>query len=146
MQESCKCQSPCCQSQSQDLRNQVSFGLVKKIVSSLKVAVPVEDCADSNCAMEDVYLCASVISHLNSLYIDLTTETILSGVFKGLLDCGSTHCFADHSFIKQNKLHVYDITPVHLRLFDGSIKTILQKAFDIPIRFPSWRSLCLHSM
>jgi hypothetical protein len=87
--------------------------------------------------MEDVYLCASVISHPNSLYIDLTSETVLSGVFKGLLDCGSTHCFADHSFVKKNNLHVYDIPPVRLRLFDGSVKAILRKAVDIPIRFPS---------
>jgi hypothetical protein len=87
--------------------------------------------------MEDLYLCTSVISHPNSLYIDLTSETVLSGVFKGLLDCSSTHCFADHSFIKQNKLYVYDIPPVHLHLFDGSIKAILHKAINIPLWFPS---------
>ena len=105
-----------------------------------------EDCEELNCTsdmeeedIEDVYLFAlSVLSSRpNSLYIDFTSVTVPSGVFQGLLDCGSTHCFADTSFVDRNKLHVYDIKPIRLHLFDGSSTVILTKAVDIPIRFPS---------
>ena len=128
-------QSPLCQDV-RDYRHQAGSGL-EKIVCGLKVTAQVEDCANPDCAIEDVYLCASVLSRPNSLYIDLTSLTVPSGVFKALLDCGSTHCFADTSFVDRNKLNVYDITPVRLHLFDGSSSTILRKAVDIPLRFPS---------
>src|SRR5262245_47174915 len=108
----------------QELRN---LFRLEKIGSSLKVTVQAEDCDDSDCAtdieedIEDVYLCASSVltPHPSSLYIDFTAETVPSRVFHGLLDCGSTHCFADNGFVDRNKLDIYDIKPVRLHLFDG---------------------------
>jgi len=54
-----------------------------------------------------------------------------------LVDSGSTHCFIDAKFANSNSFSTYDISPLALRLLDGSINTWITQASDIPIRFPT---------
>ena len=53
----------------------------------------------------------------------------------GLVDSGSSHCFIDSSFVSQKSLSTYEISPVTLRLLDGSVGAIITKAADVSIRF-----------
>ena len=64
-----------------------------------------------------------------SLGIDLGCNT--------LLDCGSSDCFLETHLIQKFQLKPYDITPIPLRLFDGSTNTSITQAIDLPIRFPT---------
>jgi len=57
--------------------------------------------------------------------------------FPALVDSGSTHCFVDPSFANMNTLSRYLVSPIVLRLFDGTTTTIITKATDLPICFPS---------
>ena len=54
-----------------------------------------------------------------------------------LLDCGSSDCFLETRFVQKYSLKTYDITPILLRLFDGSTNTSITQAIDLPIRFPT---------
>ena len=54
-----------------------------------------------------------------------------------LMDSGSTHCFVDIQFIHQNKLTTCTISPVTLRLFDGSLNFVITQAVDLSILFPA---------
>ena len=52
-----------------------------------------------------------------------------------LLDCGSSDCFLETRFVQKYSLKPYDVTPIPLRLFDGSTNTSITQAIDLPIRF-----------
>ena len=54
-----------------------------------------------------------------------------------LVDSGSTHCFVDLSFANMNNLSRYPIPPIVLCLFDGTTTTIITKATNLSVRFPS---------
>ena len=58
-----------------------------------------------------------------------------------LLDCGSTHSFADSSFVKLHDLPTKSIPPIPLRLFDGSSTSVLSETVDMPIRFPTGETM-----
>ena len=53
-----------------------------------------------------------------------------------LVDLGSTHCFVDPLFANMNNLSHYSVPLIILCLFDG-ITTIIAKATNLPIQFPS---------
>ena len=53
----------------------------------------------------------------------------------GLVDSGSSHCFVDPDFIASNSFASYEIPPVVLRLLDGSVGAIINRAVDISVRF-----------
>jgi hypothetical protein len=53
--------------------------------------------------------------------------------YQALIDSGLTHCFIDPGFISANKLRTYDIPPIPLRLFDGTINSIILQASDLHI-------------
>ena len=61
----------------------------------------------------------------------------------GLVDSGSSHCFADPTFIDSNSFPSYSIPPVVLRLLDGSVGGIITRAADISIRFSTNDTLLL---
>ena len=86
--------------------------------------------------MKSVYLNASALSRPTSCFINLTSEIIPSHTFCSLVDSGSSHCFADPIFVRKHNLCIYVVEPVRLKLFDGSCKSIIRKAVDIPVRFP----------
>lgn len=53
-----------------------------------------------------------------------------------LLDSGSSHCFIDFDFAQRNNLHLTPISPILLRLFDGSLVGTIFFAIDLPVTFP----------
>jgi len=53
----------------------------------------------------------------------------------GLVDSGSSHCFADPSFIDLNSFPSYSILQDVLHLLDGSVGAINTGAADISIHF-----------
>ena len=86
------------------------------------------------------------VSHLNavsssvstSLTIELTPDLLPKQTsLVTLLDCGSSDCFLDSRFVQKYSLKPYDITPIPLRLFDGTTNTSIIQAIDLPIRLPT---------
>ena len=81
---------------------------------------------------------SSILDNERSLLIPLITEFSLSTNFPkmislkflALLDSGSTDCFLDSKYVLDNNIPTIPITPINLRLFDGSYspKPITQKA------------------
>ena len=57
-------------------------------------------------------------------------------MFQALVDCGSTHSFVDTTFALKHNLKLSSVTPVALRLFDGTCNTVITQACSLPIRFP----------
>src|SRR3979490_2573923 len=84
----------------------------------------------------ELRLNVSSLSNLNSLTLQLTSELIANKHISMLIDSGSTHCFLDSVFASNNQLRTYDITPIPLRLFDGSTNSVIQKAIDLLVSFP----------
>ena len=76
-------------------------------------------------------------SSLNSLTLDLSSDTIPNTRIRTLLDSGSTHCFLDTSFISNHKLQTSNIGPIPLRLFNGSSNSEIRHSVDLLIRFPT---------
>ena len=72
----------------------------------------------------------------NSLTINLSSDMLpKQTTIVTLLDCGSSDCFLETRFVQKYSLKTYDITPILLRLFDGSTNTSITQAIDLPIRF-----------
>jgi len=80
---------------------------------------------------------AAALSDPNSLRPQVTISDHDIQSFPMLVDSGSTHCFVDPSFANMNSLSLYSVSLIVLRLFDGITTTIITKAADLPIRFPS---------
>jgi len=80
---------------------------------------------------------AAALSDPNSLRPQVTISDRDIQSFPALIDSGSTHCFVDPSFANMNSLSCYSVSPIVLRLFDGTTTTIITEATDLPIRFPS---------
>ena len=53
------------------------------------------------------------------------------------MDSGFTHCFIDGTFVSKHQLQTLSITPILLRLFDGTTNTVIRNTVDLPIRFTS---------
>ena len=58
---------------------------------------------------------------------------------------GSTHCFIDPLFANMNNLSHYTIPLIALCLFNGTTTTIITKATNFPIQFPSGNVTLLDS-
>ena len=56
-------------------------------------------------------------------------------LFSALINSGSSNCFIDTNFINENHLQTHPITPLQLRLFDGTSNNMITQAIDLPIRF-----------
>jgi len=80
---------------------------------------------------------AAALSDPNSLQPQVTISDRDIQSFPTLVDSGSTHCFVDLSFANMNSLSLYSVSPIILRLFDGTTTTIITEATDLPIHFPS---------
>jgi len=50
------------------------------------------------------------------------------------VDSGSTHCFVDPQFIAKNNLITYPVTPIQLKLFDGTSNQTITQAIDISLQ------------
>jgi hypothetical protein len=53
------------------------------------------------------------------------------------VDCGSSDCFIESKFVQKYALPAYPITPIPLKLFDGSTNTTITQALDLRISFPT---------
>jgi hypothetical protein len=67
-----------------------------------------------------------------NLSIDKNPKTFL-----GLIDSGSSHCFAETKFVQENSIPTIAVDPLPLSLIDGSINTVISEAINLPIRFPT---------
>src|SRR4051794_3951794 len=93
-------------------------------------------CIDTHCTIE-IRLNASALVSSDSLRIDVSSDIIKKPPFLALIDSGSTHCFIDTIFAMETGLPLDLISPIPLRLFDGTSNSVITHAVDIPIRFPS---------
>jgi len=77
------------------------------------------------------------LSDPNSFQPQVTISDCDIQSFPMLVNSGSTHCFVDPSFANMNSLSLYLVSLIILCLFDGTTTTIITKATDLPIHFPS---------
>ena len=79
----------------------------------------------------------SALSDPNSLQPLVTIPTSNISEIPALVDLSSTHCFVDPLFVNKNSLSCYSIPPIILRLFDSMTTTMITKATNLTIWFPS---------
>ena len=80
---------------------------------------------------------AAALSDPNSLRPSVTIIDHAIPSFPTLVDLGSTHCFVDPLFANMNNLSRYSVPLIVLRLFDSTTTTIITKATNLSIQFPS---------
>ena len=85
----------------------------------------------------EAWLNTAALSDPNSFLLSVTIIDHAVPSFPTLLDSGSTHCFVDLLFANTNNLSHYTIPLIILHLFDATTTTIITKATDLPIQFPS---------
>ena len=104
--------------------------------------------------MGEVLLNASALSEYDlSLHIVLTTkfslpedstETSVVLKFMSLIDSGSTDSFIDSTYISRNDILTEKISPINLRLFDGSLApSAITETVSLSVRFPTGELLPL---
>ncbi len=52
-----------------------------------------------------------------------------------LMDSRSSDCFIDAKFMSNHQLATYSVTPLQLRLFNGSTNSVITQAIDLNLRF-----------
>ena len=60
-----------------------------------------------------------------------------------LVDSGSTHCFVDSEFVQKKKLPVTPVSPIELKLFDGTSNSIITQSLKLPVIFPTGESMTI---
>jgi hypothetical protein len=73
------------------------------------------DCDDSDEEVKEVRLNAAALKDPDTMHTPISFPDYSSLDSSGLVDSGSSHCFADPVFISSNNLPSYDIPPVTLR-------------------------------
>ena len=134
------------QSQSTCCASQRDSG-TKKSLSSPPASAHAEDCVDPPCAFSEVVrLNASALSDPNSLRVTLSSPLLsdLIPPISALIDSGSTHCFVDPKFVQHHKLPVTSVSPIELKLFDGTSNSVITKSLDLPVIFPSGESMTIN--
>jgi len=56
---------------------------------------------------------------------------------RALVDSGSTHCFVDTKYALGHSLSTYSVSPIVLRLFDGTSNFVITQAIDLSVKFPA---------
>ena len=85
-----------------------------------------------------VRLNAAAFDDPDSLLVYLKLPTISDSVSApALIDSGSSHCFIDSSFVSHYSVPTQNISPVQLRLLDGSDNTFITQKMEMPIVFPT---------
>jgi len=54
-----------------------------------------------------------------------------------LVDSSSMHCFVDLQFVLKNNFTSYSISPIQLRLFDGTSNFVITQAINLSVQFPT---------
>ena len=86
---------------------------------------------EPNCALTELCLNVSALSDFFSLRPSVSLPFLNISDIPCLLDCSSTHCFIDSSFIEKHKIPTYSIPPILLCLFDGSSSSSISSAIDL---------------
>jgi len=94
-------------------------------------------CIDSSSAPKEARLNASALYDPNSLMPHVSLLSLDLPKIHTLVDSGSTHCFVDIKFVHKNKFTTYSVTPIVLRLFDGSSNFVITEAVDLSVQFPA---------
>ena len=84
-----------------------------------------------------VCLNASTLSDPNALIPLVSVLPYNLENIRALVDSRSTHCFVDLQFAHQNKFTTRTISPVTLRLFDGSSNFVITQAVNLSMLFPA---------
>ena len=87
------------------------------------------------------WLGAVTFSKTRSLFINLCLSLVL-GVFKGLVNSGSSDCFLDSKFVISNKLRTWKIDPLSLTLIDSTVNCYVNQVVSLPIQL-SYGSSCM---
>ena len=103
----------------------------KKIVSNPQTSAHSKGCIDSLCADKEVRINASALSSTSYLIISLRSDSIPDILIKALVDSGSTHCFVESAFICKHKIPTRQISPILLRLFDGSVNATISESVEL---------------
>ena len=98
---------------------------VKKIVSNPQTSACFEHCIYSLHADKEVRLNASALSSTSSVIISLCSDSVHNIPITALVDSSFTHCFIESAFIRKHKIPTRQISPIPLRLFDGSVNTTI---------------------
>jgi hypothetical protein len=53
-----------------------------------------------------------------------------SKTFLGLIDSGSSHCFAESKFVRENSIPTFVVDPLPLTLIDGSVNTVISEVIN----------------
>ena len=69
------------------------------------------------------------------LFLLLMKKPLMSNIT--LIDSGLSDCFIDEKFVIKNNLSTYPVTPLSLRLFDGTTNSVITKAVDTKLCFAS---------
>jgi Retroviral aspartyl protease len=92
------------------------------------------DC-ESACVdgLQTAFLNAVDSPNKNSLSLILYPNHFPNFSFPCLIDCGSSHCFLDEKFAKDNCFPVTPISPMRLKLIDGSYGPPLTRVSDVTV-------------
>src|ERR1700728_92553 len=94
-------------------------------------------------ALPIVRLNASAVSN-SALMITLMTNVLsVPRAFETLIDSGSTHCFMDAAYARNQGFTLTPVPPKQLRLFDGSFGGEIHFGVRAPVLFPSGETLSL---
>ena len=74
-----------------------------------------------------------VNSPKNPLSLTLYPDHFPNFSFVSLIDCGSSHCFLDEKFTKDNCFPITPISPMRLKLINGSYGPPLTHTSDVTI-------------
>ena len=86
-----------------------------------------------------IHLVTEFAHDLNKDFIPIQMEqNIVLLKFLTLIDSGSTDCFIDSKYVEKNFIPTSEISPMNLRLFDGSLAPKpIHSIASLPIHFPS---------
>src|SRR6202790_3300353 len=74
--------------------------------------------------------------HCTIVPLTLSLTSIRSLLTRTLIDSGSSHCFLDSTFVEEHNIPTTSVTPIGLRLFDGSCKTTITQITHLLVTFP----------
>ena len=90
-----------------------------------------------------VRLNASALSDPNSIRIPLLSPLFSDSALHipALIDSGSTHYFVDSEFCKLHNFRLSSVSPIELKLIDGSTNSTITQSLELPVTFPSCESM-----
>jgi len=94
-------------------------------------------CVDSGSAPKEAHLNASALYDPNSLMPHVLLLSYDLPELRVLVDSGSMHCFVDTKYALGHSLSTYSVSPIVLRLFNGTSNFVITQAVDLSVKFPA---------